>query len=158
MHPLIHKVALVVVLTILGGCANFQKTPSTAPEPQEPEETKQQIPPMIQMGTKPLLTPELAEKVNFPPKPKDDTSPCIDAKTGKERFFLLADLKSELIPLSYSNMDRILASLEVMGLQTIESRVPNATFKPYTVDRRGKAKLLPAPKGSTHKKTKYPCS
>ncbi|SVD62773.1 uncharacterized protein METZ01_LOCUS415627, partial [marine metagenome] len=109
-------------------------------------------------GTKPLLSSEIAEKVNFPSKPKDNTPPCIDARTGKERPFLLADLKSELISLSYSGMDRVLTSLEVMGLQIIEARIPNATFKPYTVDRRGKATLLPAPKGSTHKKTKYPCS
>ena len=71
-----------MALTTLGGCAALQKTPS--PEPKEPEEAIKLPAPMIQTGTKPLLTPEIAERVNFPPKPKDTVPPCIDASTGKE--------------------------------------------------------------------------
>ena len=121
---------------------------------QEPEETMQQLPPLLQGGTKPLLI----DQEDFSSSPKGTAPPCVDAKTGKEARFLLADLQSELIPLSYSNMDRVLTSLEVMGVKTIEARVPNATFRPYTVNKRGKATLLPAPKGSTHPRIEYTCS
>ena len=121
---------------------------------QEPEETMQQLPPLLQGGTKPLLI----DQEDFSSSPKGTAPPCVDAKTGKEARFLLADLQSELIPLSFSNMDRVLTSLEVMGVKTIEARVPNATFKPYTVNKRGKATLLPAPKGSTHARIEYTCS
>ena len=121
---------------------------------QEPKETMQQLPPLLQGGTKPLLI----DQEDFSSSPKGTAPPCVDAKTGKEARFLLADLQSELIPLSFSNMDRVLTSLEVMGVKTIEARVPNATFRPYTVNKRGKATLLPAPKGSTHARIEYTCS
>ena len=94
-------------------------------------------------------------KVDFPPDPKDDIPPCIDPKTRKEKRFLLADLQSELVPLSYTDMDQILSSLQVMGLKTIEATGPVA--RPYTVDKRGKATMLPAPK-LTHDKVGYVCS
>ena len=87
---------------------------------QEPKETMQQLPPLLQGGTKPLLI----DQEDFSPKPRGTAPPCLDAKTGKEARFLLADLQSELIPLSFSNMDRVLSSLEVMGVKTIEARVP----------------------------------
>ena len=71
---------------------------------QEPEETMPQLPPLLQGGTKPLLI----DQEDFSSKPKSTASPCLDAKTSKEARFLLADLQSELIPLSFSNMDRVL--------------------------------------------------
>ena len=94
-------------------------------------------------------------KVDFPPDPEDDIPPCIDPKTGKEKNFLLADLKTEIIPISYSVMDRIITSLQVMGIKTIEATGPVA--KPYTVDRKGRATMLPVPK-LTHDKIGYACS
>ena len=121
----------------------------------QPEETIKPIPPLLSGGTKPLLTEELMGKVDFPPDPKDDIPPCIDPKTGKEKNFLLADLPTEIIPVAYSSLDRILNSLQVMGLKTIEATGPVA--KPYTVDQRGNATMLPQPK-LTHDKIGYACS
>ena len=156
MHILINKIVFLVALTVLAGCSALQKPPSSKPGPQEPEETiKLPFVPLVQ-GKKPLLTEELAEKVDFPPKPKDEIAPCIGAKTGEETRFLLADLKSELIPLSYSNMDRVISSLEVMGLQTVQADVPTA--QPYTVDARGRKSFLPRDKNIQKPKTTYACS
>ncbi|SVE20970.1 uncharacterized protein METZ01_LOCUS473824, partial [marine metagenome] len=122
MHSLIKKLAFVITLTILSGCSAFlqdlqnatvlQYTSSSVKEPQVPKETASQepeynfsseetikpLPPLLSGGTKPLLTEELMGKVDFPPDPKDDISPCIDPKTGKEKNFLLADLPTEIIP------------------------------------------------------------
>lgn len=161
MHSLIKKLAFLITLTILSGCAALQNTPSSKTAPQEPEKTTQPeetikpLPPLLSGGTKPLLTEELMGKVNFPPDPEDDIPPCIDPKTGKEKNFLLADLKTEIIPISYSDMDRILTSLQVMGIKTIEATGPVA--KPYTVDRKGRATMLSVPK-LTHDKIGYACS
>ena len=165
MHSLVKKLAFVITLTILSGCSAFlqdlqnatvlQYTSSSVKEPQVPketalpEETIKPLPPLLSGGTKPLLTEELMGKVDFPPDPEDDIPPCIDPKTGKEKNFLLADLKTEIIPISYSGMDRILTSLQVMGLKTLEGTGPVA--KPYTVDQRGNATMLPVPK-LTHDK------
>ncbi|MEO2044269.1 MAG: hypothetical protein ABGX43_06680, partial [Nitrospinaceae bacterium] len=161
MHSPIKKLAFVITLTILSGCAALQNAPSPKTEPPnpekvtQPEEITKPLPPLLSGGTKPLLTEELIGKVDFPPDPEDEISPCIDPKTGKEKNFLLADLLSELIPLSYTDMDQILSSLQVMGLKTIEATGPIS--KPYTVDRKGKAKMLPVPK-LTHDKIGYACS
>ena len=157
MHTLVNKVVFLLALTTLFGCSTFQNTPSSRTGPQEheePEETIKQLTPLFQEGTKPLL-PKKQE--DFLPD-QGNMSPCVDAKTGKERHFLLADLKSELIPLSYSSTDRVITSLEVMGLKTILGEVPTGSIKPYTVNSRGKATLLPTPKGSKHEKIEYTCS
>ena len=127
---------------------NKQKTPTG----KEYKETIQQLPLLIKGGKKPLLIDQQEE---FSPNSGAATSPCIDPKTGKEKNFLLADLQSELIPLSYSNMDRVMTSLQVMGVKTIEATGPIS--KPYTVSKRGKATMLPVPK-LTHEKIGYPCS
>ena len=52
-------------------------------------------------------------------------------------------------------MGRVLTSLEVMGLKTIVATGPIA--KPYTVNRKGQATMLPPPK-LTHEKKEYTCS
>ena len=122
------------------------------PTGKEYKETIQQLPLLITGGEKPLLIDQQKE---FSPNPEVTTSPCIDPKTGKAKNFLLADLQSELIPLSYSNMDRVMTSLQVMGVKTIEATGPIS--KPYTVSKRGKATMLPVPK-LTHEKTGYLCS
>ena len=127
---------------------NKQKTPTG----KEYKETIQQLPLLIKGGKKPLLIDQQEE---FSPNSGAATSPCIDPKTGKEKNFLLADLQSELIPLSYSNMDRVMTSLQVMGVKTIEAIGPIS--RPYTVSKRGKATMLPVPK-LTHEKVGYPCS
>ena len=127
---------------------NKQKTPTG----KEYKETIQQLPLLIKGGKKPLLIDRQEE---FSPNSGTATSPCIDPKTGKEKNFLLADLQSELIPLSYSNMDRVMTSLQVMGVKTIEAIGPIS--RPYTVSKRGKATMLPVPK-LTHEKIGYPCS
>jgi hypothetical protein len=161
LHSLIKKLAFVITLAVLSGCAALQNTPSPTTASQEPEKTTQpekiikSLPPLLSGGTKPLLTEELMGKVAFPPDPKDDIPPCIDPKTRKEKRFLLADLQSELIPLSYTDMDQILSSLQVMGLKTVEATGPVAN--PYTVDKRGKATMLPKPR-LTHDKIGYTCS
>ncbi|MDG1843224.1 MAG: type II and III secretion system protein [Nitrospinaceae bacterium] len=127
---------------------NKQKKPTG----KEYKETIQQLPLLIKGGKKPLLIDQQEE---FSPNSGAATSPCIDPKTGKEKNFLLADLRSELIPLSYSNMDRVMTSLQVMGVKTIKAAGPIS--KPYTVIKRGKATMLPVPK-LTHEKIGYPCS
>jgi general secretion pathway protein D len=150
----------------MNGCAAIQNPPSSEIEPQKSEKIIQsektiplektiKLPPMISGGKKPLLAEERMDRVNFPSEPKDEIGPCIDPKTRKAKNFLLADLKSELIPLSYTNMDQILSSLQVMGLKTIEATGPVAS--PYTVDKRGRATMLPKPK-LTHDKIGYTCS
>ena len=169
MNSLIKKLAFVITLTTLSGCAALQNTPSSVKEPQVPKKTASQepeynfsseeivkpLPPLLSGGKKPLLIEKLAQKVDFPPVPKDDVQPCVDAKTGKPVSFLLADLKSELIPLSYSGMDSVLSSLQVMGLKTVEATGPIAN--PYTVNKRGQATMLPKPK-LTHDRIGYTCS
>ena len=157
MRPLINNTVFLIALTLLGGCVHPSwNTPSSTPEPQEPEKIAKQLPPpLLSGGKKPLLIEKLAEKVDFPPVPKEEVQPCVDARTGKAVRFLLADLNSELISLSYSGMERILTSLQVMGLKTIEATGPIA--RPYTVNRKGKATMLPAPK-LTHDKIGYTCS
>ncbi|HIN88941.1 MAG TPA: type II and III secretion system protein, partial [Nitrospinaceae bacterium] len=158
------KIVFLVALTVIGGCSTFQNTPSSRTEPQEPEktmqqlafqepkETMQQLAPLLLEGTKPLL---IDEQEDFLPSTKSTVLPCVDARTRKERRFLLADLKSELIPLAYSNMERVITALEVMGVKTIVATGPIA--KPYTVSRKGKATMLPVPK-LTHDKIGYTCS
>ena len=175
------KIALFVALTVLSGCglplsipfikdkwknteyldkieaekkivAEKLKNKQKKPTGKEYKETIQQLPLLIKGGEKPLLIDQQEE---FSPNPEVTTSPCIDPKTGKEKNFLLADLQSELIPLSYSNMDRVMTSLQVMGVKTIEATGPIS--KPYTVSKRGKATMLPVPK-LTHEKTGYLCS
>ena len=132
MHSLIKKTAFLIALALIGGCSTFLKdlqettigqyTAASAKDPQATKETAPpkkiiqpekiiKLPPLISGGTKPLRIEELIGKVDFPPDPKDDISPCIDPKTGKEKNFLLADLRSELIPLSYSNMEGQILSI-----------------------------------------------
>ena len=153
------KVALVLTLTIIFGCSTFQNFPSLKKDVKKPKEIKEPIEanwkksPLFQDGTKPLLNKKIE---NFKPDLEDHNLPCIDAKTGKERGFLLADLKSELISLSYSNMDRVVNSLEVMGLETVLATAPIA--KPYTVDKRGRATYLTPPAKVTEPKQTYTCS
>ena len=150
MHSLIKKLALVIALTVLSGCSTFledlknatvvQYTSSSVKEPQVPkktasqepennfssEETIKPLPPLLSGGTKPLLTEELIGKGDFPPDPKDDVSPCVDPKTGKEKNFLLADLPNEIIPVAYSGLDRIMSALQVIGIKTIAATGPVA--------------------------------
>ena len=153
LHTLVNKVVFLLALTTLFGCSTYKNTPSSKTEPDEPKELILQSTPLFQGGTKPLSN---ARKVDFLPDPKDNYPPCVDTKTGKERRFLLADLKSELVSLSYSNIDRVITSLGMMGLKTIQADDPIA--RPYTVDKRGKATYLPAPKEVKEPKKEYACS
>ena len=96
------------------------------------------------------------EKVDFPPDPKEGTLPCIDPKTGKEQNFLLADLETKIIPVAYTTIDGLIASLEVMGIKTVQGSVPVA--QPYTTDARGKKTFLPRDTKIKHPGNKYTCS
>jgi general secretion pathway protein D len=160
LHPLVNKLILFISLAILSGCANLQNIPFYIPPPkkaiQEPKETIKSLPPLISSGTKPLRIEELIGKVDFPPDPKDDISPCIDPKTGKEKNFLLADLPNEIIPVSYTTIDGLVASLEVMGVKTVQGSVPTA--QPYTVGARGKKQFLPRATNIKPAINKYTCS
>jgi len=155
LRPLLYKIIIFIYLIIFSGCANLQNTSLPKTESQKPEETIKSLPPLFSGGKKPLVIEELADRVNFPKKQKEEEDPCVDPKTGQATRFMLADLKSEIIPLSYSSISSILSSLQVMGLKTIEATGP--VSKPYTVDKRGRATMLAAPK-LTHDKIGYTCS
>ena len=147
-------------LAVLSGCANLQNIPFYIPPPkkatQEPKETIKSLPPLISSGTKPLRIEELIGKVDFPPDPKDDISPCIDPKTGKEANFLLADLPTEIIPISYTTIDGLSQSLAVMGIKIVQADVPTA--QPYTVGARGVKQFLPRATNVKPAINKYTCS
>jgi general secretion pathway protein D len=154
LKNIINKLFFLVVLTLIFACSTLQNAPSK-PElkVEKPKKTSKKLPPLFQEGTKPLLN---QDPEAFTPA-INGTDPCVNSETGKEQRFLLADLKSELIPLSYSNMDRVVASLQVMGVKTIVAAIP--TTAPYTVDTRGKATYLPAPTQTTAELRKdYSCS
>jgi hypothetical protein len=155
LYPLVHNIVFLTSLAILSGCANLQIPLPPKNKSQEAKEIIKSLPPLLSGGTKPLKIKELVEKVYFPSDTQVKIAPCLDTKTGKEKSFLLADLPNELIPLSYTNMDQILTSLQVMGLKTISAIGPIA--RPYTVGKRGKATMLPVPK-LTHDKIGYTCS
>ena len=148
---------LLLALTHFLGCTTPPPPKKEAKEDKELKKFRESIEAkwkssaLFKEGTKKLL-PE--EELVFP-KQKDNTPPCKDA-TGKERGFLLAELPNELIRLSYSNMDRVVNSLNVMGMKTILATAPVA--KPYTVDARGRATYLTPPKGVDEPITKYTCS
>ena len=156
MPSLINKIVFFLSLTILSGCANLQNIPLPKKEPLEPKETIKSLPPLISGGTKPLRIEELIGKVDFPPDPKDDISPCIDPKTGKEANFLLADLPTEIIPISYTTIDGLSQSLAVMGIKIVQADVPTA--QPYTVGARGVKQFLPRATNVKPAINKYTCS
>jgi hypothetical protein len=104
------RCGLFLTLAIVFGCSRFQNVPSLEKEVKKPKainesiETKWKISPLFQEGTKSLSSGLSDEGVeSYLPKSSANTLPCLDEKTGKERGFLLADLESELISLSYSN-------------------------------------------------------
>ncbi|MZG31627.1 MAG: type II and III secretion system protein [Nitrospinae bacterium] len=150
---------LLIIQTITIGCAIPKNIPPPKKEvdqfkeKRESLEAKWQSSPLFQEGTKPLIEPQ---KELFLPEEKNNIPTCKDIETGKENEFLLADLKSELIQLSYSNMDRVVNSLNVMGMETILATAPVA--KPYTVDKRGRATYITPPKNVEVPKTTYTCS
>jgi general secretion pathway protein D len=146
---------ILVVLTFICGCATTEITPSSKVEiKKEPKQTLQQLAPLFSEGTKPLL---LIDQEDLLQDPNGYISPCVDPNTGEEEKFLLADLKSERVNLSYASMERIVSSLQIMGVQAIVAAEPKGA--PYTVDSRGKATYLPTPPGTVTELTKkYTCS
>ena len=147
------------------GCSTLQNwkakfntsknTPSSKAkvESKEPAKLNWETSALFQEGTKPLL---IGTQEDIFQNGNGNTLPCTDVQTGKERNFLLADLKSEVLPISYSNMDHIVDSLSVMGLKTVIADVPTA--QPYTVDARGKKTFLPRDQKVKKPKNTYTCS
>ena len=80
----------------------------------------------------------------------------MDAKTGKPREFLLADVNSEVLTISYADMQHVVDSLTLMGLKTLLATVPQPV--PYTVNSRGQKSFLPADKGVKKEVAKYTCA
>lgn len=150
---------MLLILTIILGCTISKKKPLPKKEVDEFKKTRESLEAnwksssLFQEGTKPLIEPQ---KELFLPEKKNNILPCKDKENGRENQFLLADLKSELIQLSYSNMDRVVNSLNVMGMETILATAPIA--KPYTVDKRGRATYITPPKSVETPKTTYTCS
>ena len=150
---------MLLILTIILGCTISKKKPLPKKEVDEFKKTRESLEAnwksssLFQEGTKPLIE---APKELFLPEKKNNILPCKDKENGRENQFLLADLKSELIQLSYSNMDRVVNSLNVMGMETILATAPVA--KPYTVDKRGRATYITPPKNVEVPKTTYTCS
>ena len=142
---------LLLALTHFLGCTTPPPPKKEAKEDKELKKFRESIEAkwkssaLFKEGTKTLL-PE--EELVFP-KQKDNTPPCKDA-TGKERGFLLANLNKELVSLSYSNMDRVIKSLEVIGMKTVLADPPIAN--PSAVGARNR-KAKPTPQI-----TKYTCS
>ena len=148
------KITILAVLTFICGCVTPQKISSPKVEIEKaPKEILQQLAPLFPDGTKPLLIYQESLRQD----PISNISACVDPKTGKEKRFTLADLKSEQVPLSYSTVERVVASLQVMGVETIVAAT--ATAAPYTVDSRGRITYLPKPEGIIAElKKDYSCS
>ena len=53
----------------------------------------------------------------------------------------MADLKSEVLSISYSDIQHVVDSLTIMGLKTLLAEVPTAV--PFTVDARGRKTFTP---------------
>jgi len=150
------KIIILAVLTFICGCITPQNISSPKVETEkEPKEIFQQLSPLFPEGTKPLLIDSQDDLLQ---DPNGNIPPCVDPKTGVEKQFLLADLENERITLSYSSMERIVSSLQVMGVQAIVAAEPKGA--PYTVDSRGRITYLPnPPKGTVEElRKKYTCS
>ena len=148
-----HLITLLV-LTLIAGCTtgkNASKTDKISAEKEAPK----QLPPLFKKGTKPFIVQNEKDIVS---DSNHNIPSCYDPKTSKEKRFKLADLKSELVPLSYSSTDRVVASLQVMGIKTIVAAAPVAA--PYTVDARGQVSYLPKPTTApiTESEKDYSCS
>ena len=139
MNILTKQLIILVVLTFIAGCTTGKNT-SKADKMSAEKVAPKQLPPLFKKGTKPLL---VQNENDILPDPNHNIAPCYDPETSEEKRFKLADLKSELVPLSYSSTDRVVASLQVMGIKTIVAAAPVAA--PYTVDARGQVSYLPKP-------------
>ena len=139
LNILTKQFIVLVVLTFIAGCTTGKNTSKTDELSAEKEAPKQ-LPPLFKKGTKPFLVQNEKDIVS---DSNHNIPACYDPKTSKEKRFKLADLKSELVPLSYSSTDRVVASLQVMGIKTIVAAAPVAA--PYTVDARGQVSYLPRP-------------
>ena len=149
------KITILAVLTFICGCVTPQKiSPSKVEIEKAPKEILQQLAPLFPEGTKPLLI----DQEGLMQDTSDDISACVDPKTGADEKFLLADLKSERVQLSYASMARIVSSLQVMGIKAIVAAEPKAA--PYTVNSRGQVTYLPNPPAGTVEELqkRYTCS
>ena len=125
-----------------------------------PPKVKAEKSPTIDWDTSPLFkegTKSLSINTdNTAPTKNGATKPCVDAKTGKPREFLLADVRSEVLTISYADMQHVVDSLTLMGLKTLLATVPIPV--PYTVNSRGQKSFLPADKGVKKEVAKYTCA
>ena len=100
-YLLLLRYGFILTLTIIFGCSSFQNVPSLGKEAKKPKEikesieTKWKISPLFQEGTKSLSSGLSNEGVeSYLPKSADNTLPCLDEKTGKERGFALPRLST----------------------------------------------------------------
>jgi general secretion pathway protein D len=155
------KLVVLVCVTLVGGCTTIKSKSSSKTEKNSEakkiskiKKDLEQLPPLFKKGSKPLLIQSPKDSLS---DIDNNIAPCYNSGKGKDERFILADLKSELIPLSYSSTERVVASLQVMGIKTVVAATPTAA--PYTVDNRGQVKYLPQPKATIAELRKdYSCS
>ena len=157
------KVIFLLIFVLLVGCSTLQnwnsemlsgskKTPSSKIDSKKLAKLNWDTSPLFKEGTKGFST----NTDNILPTKNGAIKPCVDAKTGKPREFLLADVNSEVLTVSYSDMQHVVDSLTLMGLKTLLATVPQPV--PYTVNSRGQKSFLPPEKDVKKQAAKYTCA
>ena len=162
MPTLTNKLFFILVLTVFVGCSTLQNWKNNLKpyKKSSPSKVKAEKPTKLDWDTSPLFKEGTKtfsiDEENILSNGNGTSKPCVDAKTGKEREFLLADLKSEVLSISYSDIQHVVDSLTIMGLKTLLAEVPTAV--PFTVDARGRKTFTPKVGEVKKVSAKYTCA
>lgn len=162
MPTLTNKLFFILVLTVFVGCSTLQNWKNNLKpyKKSSPSKVKAEKPAKLDWDTSPLFKEGTKtfsiDEENILSNGNGTSKPCVDAKTGKEREFLLADLKSEVLSISYSDIQHVVDSLTIMGLKTLLAEVPTAV--PFTVDARGRKTFTPKVGEVKKVSAKYTCA
>jgi len=155
----IKKSLFIFVLTIFVGCSTLQNWKNglkpykkSKVEAEKPTKLDWDTSPLFKEGTKTFSIDE----ENILSNGNRLTKPCVDAETGEQKEFLLADLNSEVLPISYSDIQHVVDSLTIMGVKTLLADVPTAV--PFTVDARGRKTFAPKVEAVKKVTAKYTCA
>ena len=126
MPTLTNKLFFILVLTLFVGCSTLQNWKNNLQnwnnnlkpyKKSSPSKVKAEKPAKLDWDTSPLFKEGTKtfsiDEENILSNGNGTSKPCVDAKTGKEREFLLADLKSEVLSISYSDIQHVVDSLTV---------------------------------------------